>query len=89
MPPSPWLVQTSYFNLSYIHFIFECIICLAITCEATSVGLVRYPATQAPVSGTSSVNTQCTENALRTSGSGTVTCNADGSWTGQNVVCEM
>ena len=61
---------------------FECIICPdGDICPARSVGLVRYPATLAPVDGTDDVITQCTENAHITSSAQTVTCNDNGDWT--------
>ena len=52
------------------------------------MGLVRYPATPAPVTGTENVITQCTENAHSTSPSLTVTCTSSGAWTVQTPVCE-
>ena len=50
-------------------------------CEAQSVGLVRYPATLAPTSGSQSIMTQCADNA-RQATTLNVTCNSDGSWSG-------
>ena len=73
----------------YSHPVFECIICPDNDiCEARSVGLVRYPATLAPVVGTDDVVTQCTENAHETSPSLTVTCTDSGAWSGGTPVCE-
>ena len=57
-------------------------------CEATNVGLVRYPATLAPVSGTVPITVQCTENAQITSSVTSVTCNENGVWGIQTPVCE-
>ena len=54
----------------------------ATVCEARSVGLVRYPTTLAPASGSVAVTTQCADNADRTSSSLNVRCNSDGSWSG-------
>ena len=48
---------------------------LTVLCEAQSVGLVRYPATLAPTSGSQSIMTQCATTL-------NVTCNSDGSWSG-------
>ena len=61
---------------------FECIICPdGDICPARSVGLVRYPATLAPVDGTDDVTVYCADNAHRTSSAQTVTCNDNGDWT--------
>ena len=57
-------------------------------CPARAEGLVRYPATLAPVSGTQSVTTQCVENAHRTSSSLSVTCSSTGSWGNQTPRCQ-
>ena len=52
-------------------------------CEVQSVGLVRYPATLAPNSGSTTVFSQCADNARRVSGSSlSVTCSSTGSWSG-------
>ena len=51
-------------------------------CEAQSVGLVRYPKTLAPNSGSQTVTTQCADNARRVSSSLSVTCSSTGSWSG-------
>ena len=51
-------------------------------CEAQSVGLVRYPATLAPNSGSTTVTAQCADNARRVSSSLSVTCSSTGSWSG-------
>ena len=57
-------------------------------CEAKTEGLVRYPTTLAPASGTQSVTTQCADNAHRTSSSLSVTCNSSGIWGGQTPQCQ-
>ena len=57
-------------------------------CEAKSEGLVRYPTTLAPVSGSVTVTTQCADNAQRTSSSLSVTCRSDGSWSGSTPQCQ-
>ena len=68
---------------------FECIICAdGDICPARSVGLVRYPATLAPVDGTDDVITHCTENAHETGASMTVTCTDSGAWSGLTPECE-
>ena len=51
-------------------------------CPAQSVGLVRYPATTAPESGSRTVIAQCADNARRVSSSLSVTCRSTGSWSG-------
>ena len=57
-------------------------------CEAKTEGLVRYPTTLAPASGTLSVTTQCADNAHRTSSSLSVTCSSSGIWGGQTPQCQ-
>ena len=52
-------------------------------CDAQSVGLVRYPATLAPNSGSHTVTAQCTDNASPTS-SLSVMCQSDGTWPSSN-----
>ena len=59
-----------------------------VTCEAKTVGLVRYPHTQAPTSGTQSVATQCADNAHRTSSSLSVSCDSSGNWGSQTPRCQ-
>ena len=52
-------------------------------CEAKSEGLVRYPTTLAPVSGSVTVTTQCADNANTTdSNTLKVTCDLHGNWSG-------
>ena len=51
-------------------------------CDAQSVGLVRYPKTLAPNSGSTTVTAQCADNARRVSSSLSVTCSSTGSWSG-------
>ena len=51
-------------------------------CPAQSMGLVRYPATTAPESGSRTVIAQCADNARRVSSSLSVTCSSTGSWSG-------
>ena len=53
-----------------------------VLCEAQSVGLVRYPATTAPNSGSTTVTAECADNAHRVSSSISVTCSSTGSWSG-------
>ena len=57
-------------------------------CPEKLVGLVNYPATQAPVSGTRSVTTLCVDNAHRSSSSLSVRCDSTGNWGNQNPQCE-
>ena len=57
-------------------------------CSAQSVGLVRYPTTLAPASGSVTVTTQCADNAhVRSGFSLSVRCTSSGSWSG-TPVCE-
>ncbi|CAI8015986.1 hypothetical protein GBAR_LOCUS9864, partial [Geodia barretti] len=59
------------------------------TCPARSFGLVDYPTTLAPVSGSVTVATQCADNAhVRTGFSLNVRCSSSGSWTGTTPQCE-
>ena len=46
------------------------------------MGLVHYPATLAPNSGSTTVTAQCADNARRVSSSLSVTCSSTGSWSG-------
>ena len=55
-------------------------------CAARQVGLVLYPRTAAPVSGSVNVDTTCAPNSERTT-SLRVTCNSDGLWEGSDPVC--
>ena len=57
-------------------------------CHAQAVGQVQYPATQAPVSGTVTVPTQCVPNAHRSSSSLTVSCGSDGYWGSEHPECQ-
>ena len=59
------------------------------TCPARNVGLVRYPTTLAPASGSVTVTTQCADNAhIRTGFSLSVRCSSTSSWTGTTPQCE-
>ena len=49
-------------------------------CRAKTEGLVRYPTTLAPGTGSVEVLAQCADNAHTTSSSLTVTCIAGGAW---------
>ena len=55
-------------------------------CEVQSVGLVHYPKTLAPDSGSTIVTAQCADNARRVSSSLSVTCSSTGSCTVKNGV---
>ena len=46
------------------------------------MGLVRYPATLTPNSGSMTVTAQCADNSHRVSSSLSVTCSSTGSWSG-------
>ena len=66
--------------------VYRCSVYLV--CPARSVGLVRYPTTLAPASGSVTVTTQCADNARVRSGSSlSVRCTSSGSWSG-TPVCE-
>ena len=53
------------------------------------IGLVHYPTTRTPVSGSVTVTTQCADNAhILDTASHNVTCESDGSWSGQIPQCE-
>ena len=52
------------------------------------MGLVRYPNTLAPASGTQPVTTQCADNAHRTSSTLDVTCDSSGNWGSQSPQCQ-
>ena len=57
-------------------------------CRAKSEGLVHYPTTLAPVSGSVTVAVQCTDSAhIINSTSLNVTCTSNGSWSGGTPVC--
>ena len=59
------------------------------SCQAKSVGLVHYPTTLAPVSGSKSVTTECADNAHIKSGfSLRVICHFNGNWSGVTPQCE-
>ena len=57
-------------------------------CKAKVIGLVHYPTTLAPASGSVSVTTQCADNAHRTSSSLSVSCTSSGSWSGTTPQCQ-
>ena len=52
------------------------------------IGLVHYPTTIAPASGSVTVTTQCADNAHRTSSSLSVSCTSSGSWSGTTPQCQ-
>ena len=52
------------------------------------IGLVHYPTTIAPASGSVTVTTQCADNAHRTSSSLSVSCTSRGSWSGTTPRCQ-
>ena len=78
-----FILFTTIFLLPYVADVTLCEVC-----EAKTVGLVRYPTTLAPASGTLSVTTQCADNAHRTSSSLSVTCSSSGIWGGQTPQCQ-
>ena len=59
------------------------------TCPPRSVGLVRYPTTLAPTSGSVTVITQCVDNAhIFNSTSLNVKCTSSDSWSGETPQCQ-
>ena len=59
------------------------------SCPAKIEGLVHYPTTLAPVSGSSvTVTTECANNAHRTSPTLSVRCTSSGTWSGTTPNCE-
>ena len=56
-------------------------------CPEQTVGLTRYPATQAPVNGTESVRPYCAENSHHFNTNSSV-CTAEGEWMNDQTECE-
>ena len=52
------------------------------------IGLVHYPTTIAPASGSVTITTQCADNAHRTSSSLSVSCTSSGNWSGTTPQCQ-
>ena len=63
--PSLWTLHFAYYLLGL--------------CPAQTVGLVLYPATLAPATGSVTVTTQCADNAYNTT-SLLVSCDSSGNW---------
>ena len=62
-------------------------------CKSMQIGLVKYPETAAPVSGSRNINITCVPNAgnvvnADVCGSPPVPCDSDGEWGPQNPRCE-
>ena len=58
-------------------------------CEARTEGLVRYPTTLAPTTGSVTVTAQCADNAIISRGfSLSCTCTSSGDWAGPTPQCE-
>ena len=76
------------YHLTHVFFLLIAVTTSAIVCQARTVGLVRYPTTLAPASGTLPVTTECADNAHRTSSSLSVTCDSSGNWGGQIPQCQ-
>ena len=55
-------------------------------CKSFQTGLVEYPDAPAPVSGSATVNLVCEENA-EPSSTIEATCQSDGTWTSENLMC--
>ena len=59
------------------------------SCPSKIEGLVHYPTTLAPVSGSKPVTTRCADNAhTRTGSSLDVICQFNGNWSGVTPQCE-
>ena len=56
-------------------------------CPSRQVGLVLYPESPAPVSGSVNINIKCVDNAV-VLGSPQVTCGSNGTWGPENPVCK-
>ena len=56
-------------------------------CPSRQVGLVLYPETPAPISGSININVKCVDNAV-VSGSPKVTCHSNGTWGPDISQCE-
>ena len=52
------------------------------------MGLVHYPTTLAPASGSVTVATHCADNAHRTSSGLNVSCTSSGNWSGATPQCQ-
>ena len=75
-------VSSALATFSLTHHMLFCV------CPAQIVGLVNYPATNAPESGSLTVEAKCADNAHVRSGSSlSVRCTSSGSWSG-NPKCE-
>ena len=70
----------------YFASIFSCVGCLF--CPEQRVGLVDYPSTTAPETGTLTVTTKCVENAVESSPSLSVTCDSSGNWGNETPRCQ-
>ena len=71
------LITNDIVSLNSWYFFVDCAVC-----PERSVGLVRYPATLAPASGSTLVTTQCADNTRRISSSLSVSCTSTGTWSG-------
>ena len=52
------------------------------------MGLVHYPTTLAPVSGSVTVTARCADNAHKISSSLNVSCTSSGNWSGTTPQCQ-
>ena len=57
-------------------------------CPAWTVGLVCYPAIQAPISGNVPISVECIENAHPLNDSMLVNCTSEGQWEVNSIACE-
>ena len=55
-------------------------------CRKKQIGLVRYPDTPAPITGSASVDVSCADNA-ESSSSAAVTCDSEGQWGPEMPTC--
>ena len=82
--------KVSMLSLLISRIIRSCNAALQLTvCAARTEGLVRYPSTLAPLSGSKIVYTHCADNAQRADNADlSVTCSSDGVWSGSTPECQ-
>ena len=74
------LFQTTV-NLFFLYcYLYNILYTAVPTCQGKTEGLVYYPTTTAPSSGSKPVNTSCADNAHQVTPSLEVVCYSDGRW---------